>query len=56
MDNPMPKKGNYNQDYYKVRGKEPGNQDVFPEKTKAAPKRSAARKPKAQKSTTRKAG
>ena len=28
----MPKKGNYNQDYYKLRGKEPGYQDVLPER------------------------
>jgi peptide chain release factor subunit 1 len=32
MDKSMPKKGNYNHDYYTVRGKEPGNQDVMPEK------------------------
>ena len=30
----MPKKGNYNQDYYKLRGREPGNQDVLPERTR----------------------
>jgi hypothetical protein len=30
----MPKKGNYNHDYYKLRGKEPGNQDVQPEQTR----------------------
>ena len=30
----MPKKGNYNHDYYKVRGKEPGNQDAQPERTR----------------------
>jgi hypothetical protein len=28
----VPKKGNYNHDYYKVRGKEPGNQDAQPER------------------------
>jgi hypothetical protein len=28
----MPKKGNYNQDYYKLRGKAPGNEDVLPER------------------------
>jgi hypothetical protein len=30
----VPKKGNYNHDYYKVRGKEPGNQDAEPERTR----------------------
>ena len=30
----MPKKGNYNHDYYRVRGKEPGNQDAQPERTR----------------------
>src|SRR5688572_3245732 len=52
MDNTMPKKGNYNHDYYKIRGKEPGNQDVMAEKnikevaeqTKPARKRATNRK------------
>jgi hypothetical protein len=30
----VPKKGNYNQDHYKIRGKEPGNQDIQPERTR----------------------
>jgi hypothetical protein len=30
----VPKKGNYNQDHYKVRGKEPGNQDVETERAR----------------------
>jgi len=30
----VPKKGNYNHDYYKIRGKEPGNQDAQPERTR----------------------
>ena len=60
----MPKKGNYNHDYYKVRGKEPGNQDVIPEKniqemeaqTKPARKRAANRKPSTSGSASRKKG
>ena len=30
----MPKKGNYNQDYYKIAGKEPGGSDILPEKAR----------------------
>ena len=30
----MPKKGNYNQDYYKIAGKEPGASDVLPEEAR----------------------
>jgi peptide chain release factor subunit 1 len=51
----MPKKGNYNHDYYKVRGKEPGHQEVV-SKTDTDVKQGRTRKPKGQKSTTRKAG
>jgi peptide chain release factor subunit 1 len=64
MDKSMPKRGNYNHDYYKVRGKEPGNQDVMPEKnqqelvsqTNIAASQGRSRKPKVQKSVSRKTG
>ena len=64
MDKFMPKKGNYNHDYYKVRGKEPGNQDVMPEKNKrelvsqtnTGTRQGRSRKPKVQKSISRKTG
>jgi peptide chain release factor subunit 1 len=61
MDKTMPKKGNYNHDYYKVRGKEPGNQDVMPDKNRqevnnTAIKQGRSRKPKVEKSVSRKTG
>ena len=62
MGETMPKKGNYNHDYYKVRGKEPGNQDFLPDESHkepawqntATPKAPKRRKPAAKQPVSKK--
>jgi hypothetical protein len=57
MGEPMPKKGNYNHDYYKLRGKEPGNvpRESQEESTARGTRETAAkRKPRARKPTSKK--